>query len=280
MAFQQALQQLHWIKDDNTRIDIRWAENDPDRDRRYATELVTLAPDVILAAGTLSVLALQHVTRTIPIVFVEVSDPVGSGVVESLAQPGGNATGFMNFEFSMGGKWLEILRQIAPSVIRAGVIRDLVNPAGAAEFGAIQAVAQSFGVELHPIDTRDAKGIGRAFAALAASPNGGMIVTPAASLSANHDLIITLAARYKIPAVYAWPSDVKAGGLIAYAPDRVDQFRRAATYVDRILKGEKPADLPVQAPTKYELGVNLKTAKALGLTFPPTLLATADEVIE
>jgi putative ABC transport system substrate-binding protein len=279
-AFQQVLQQFGWSDGRNVRIDTRWGENDVDRDRRYAAELVALAPDVILASGTLSVAALQKATRTLPIVFVGVSDPVGAGFVDTLARPGGNTTGFMIFEYSLSGKWLELLKQIAPRLTRAAVLRDSANPAGIAQFGAIQAVAQSLGVELRPVDTRDAGEIERAVAAFARSADGGLIVTPSASVSVHHDLIITLAVRHKLPAVYSSRDNVTGGGLISYGPNIVDQFRRAAAYVDRILKGEKPADLPVQAPTKYELIINLKTAKALDLDVPPTLLARADEVIE
>jgi putative tryptophan/tyrosine transport system substrate-binding protein len=279
-AFQQALQQLGWNDGGNVRLDIRWSHNDVDLDRKYAAELVALAPDVILAAGTLSVTALQRVTRTLPIVFVGVSDPVGAGVVDSLPRPGGNVTGFMIFEYSMSGKWLELLKQIAPSLTRAAVLRDSVNPAGIAQFGAIQATAQSLGVEVSPLSIRDAGEIERAVAAFAHSANGGLIVTPSAGTSVHQDLIITLAARHKLPAVYAFRANVTGAGLISYGPDLVGQYRPAAGYVDRILKGEKPADLPVQAPTKFELVVNLKTAKALGLTIPPNVLARADEVIE
>jgi putative ABC transport system substrate-binding protein len=277
-TFQQALQQLGWSDGGNVRIDTRWGANDVDRDRRYAAELAALAPDVVLAAGTLSVAALQHVTRTLQIVFVQVSDPVGAGLVDTLARPGGSTTGFMIFEYSLSGKWLELLKQIAPRVTRAGVLRDSANPAGIAQFGAIQAAAQSLGVEVSPLSVHDAAEIERAVAAFARSANGGLIVTGSAEV--HHDLITTLAVRYKLPAVYNDRIFVVDGGLISYGPDRMDQFRRAAGYVDRILKGEKPADLPVQAPTKYELTINLKTAKALGLDVPATLLARADEVIE
>jgi putative ABC transport system substrate-binding protein len=279
-AFLQALQQLGWSEGRNVRIDTRWGENDVERDSRYAAELLAFAPDVILASGTLSVAALRRVTHTSPIVFVGVSDPVGAGLVDTLARPGGNVTGFMIFEYSMSGKWLELLKQIAPRLTRAAVLRDSVNPAGIAQFGAIQAVAQSLKVELRPVDIRDASEIERAVAAFARSANGGLIVTPSAGVSKHHALIVTLAARHKLPAVYAFRSNVTDGGLISYGPDLVDQYRPAASYVDRILRGEKPADLPVQAPTKYELVINLKTAKALGLEVPPTLLARADEVIE
>ena len=278
-AFQQALERFGWSDDRNVRFDVRWGENDPERDRKYAAELVALGPDVILASGTLAVTALQKATRTVPIVFVRVSDPVGAGIVDSPARPGGNATGFMNFEYSMSGKWLELLNQIAPQVKRAIVLRDPANPAGNAEFGALQAAAPSLGIELRPADTRDAAGIERAVAAFAASTDaGGMIVTPSATVSGNRELIVALAARYKLPAVYPYRYMVTSGGLIAYGPDPMDQYRRAAGYVDRILKGEKAADLPVEAPTKFSLIVNLAAAKALGLTIPQSILATADVI--
>ena len=279
-AFRQALQQLGWSDGRNVRSDIRWSHNDVDLDHKYAAELVALSPDVLLAAGTLSVTALQRVTHTLPIVFVGVSDPVGAGVVDSLARPGSNVTGFMIFEYSMSGKWLELLKQIAPSVTRAAVLRDPANPAATAQFGSIQAMAPSLGVEVSPVGIRDAGEIERAVSAFARSANSGLIVTPSAGTSVHRDLIITLAARHKLPAVYGNRSNVTGGGLIFYGPDLVGQYRPAAGYVDRILKGEKPADLPVQAPTKFELIVNLKTAKALGLTIPPSVLARADEVIE
>ena len=279
-AFRQALQQLGWSDGSNVQIDIRWSENDLDRIRRNATELVALAPDVILAPGTLGVVALQRITRMLPIVFVQVSDPVGTGLVDTLARPGGNATGFMLLEFGSSGKWLELLKQIAPSITRAAVLRDSANPAATAEFGAIQAAAQSLGMEVRPVGIRNAGEIEHAIATFARSANGGLIVTPSAGVSVHQNLIITLATRHKLPAVYANRANVTAGGLVSYAPDRADQFRRAAGYVDRILKGEKPGDLPIQAPTKLELVINLKTAKALGLTVPPAVLARADEVIE
>jgi len=279
-AFLQALQQLGWDEGRNVWIDTRWGENDVERDRRYATELLAFAPDVILASGSLSVAALRHVTHTSPIVFAGVSDPVGAGFVDTLARPGGNVTGFMIFEYSVSGKWLELLKEIAPRVMRAAVLRDSANPAGIAQFGAIQAGAQSLGVALRPVDIRDAGEIERSIASFARAANGGLIVTPGASVSAHHDLIVMLAARYKLPAVYSSRPMVIGGGLICYGPDIADQFRQAAGYVDRILKGEKPADLPVQAPVKYELVINLKTAKALGLDVPATLLARANEVIE
>jgi putative ABC transport system substrate-binding protein len=254
--------------------------NDVDRDRRDAAELVALAPDVILASGTPSVAALQHVTRSLPIVFVGVTDPVGAGLVDTLARPGGNVTGFMLLEYSSSGKWLELLKQISPLVKQVGVLRDTANPAGIAQFGVIQSAAQSLGVEVSPVSVRDAGEIERAFAAFARSANAGLIVTGSASSSAHRDLIIALAAKHKLPAVYGSRYLVIDGGLISFGADLMDNYRRAAGYVDRILKGEKPADLPVQAPTKYETVINLKTAKALGLTVPPSLLASADEVIE
>ena len=238
--------------------------------RRHAAELAALAPDVILAHGASTVGPLLQATRTVPIVFPVVVDPVGAGFVDSLARPGGNATGFMAFEYSLSGKWLELLKQIAPGVTRAAVLRDPTIASGTGQFGVIQAVAPSLRVEVNPVNMRDAGEIERAVAAFARSPNGGLIVTASASATLHRDLIITLAARHKLPAVYYERFFVAAGGLISYGPDYVDQYRRAAGYVDRILKGEKPADLPVQAPTKYELVINLKTAKALGLDVPPT----------
>jgi putative tryptophan/tyrosine transport system substrate-binding protein len=279
-AFLQALGQSGWSIGRNVRIDTRWATTDAAEIRRHAAELVALAPDVILAAGTSTVGPMLQATRTVPIVFPTVADPVGAGFVESLARPGGNATGFMNFEFSLGGKWLELLKQIAPGVTRAAVLRDAAQGSGTSQFAAIQAVAPALRVEVNPVTVRDAPEIERAVAAFARSPNGGLIVTGSPLAIFHHNLIVTLAARHKLPAVYFERFFVAAGGLVSYGPDRIDQFRRAAGYVDRILKGEKPADLPVQAPTKYQLVINLKTAKALGLTIPPSLLATADEVIE
>ena len=279
-AFQQALQQLGWSDGRNVRIDIRWCETDAERARRYAQELIALAPDILLADGTVSATALQYATRTLPIVFTTVLDPVGFGFVDSLSRPGGNITGFMIFEYGFSGKWLELLKQIAPQVTRAAVIRDLAISLGTAEFSAIQAVAPALGVEVTPIGVHDIGVIERAVEAFARSANGGLIMTGGAYPVVTRDLIITLAARHKLPAVYPFRDIVTAGGLVSYSPDYVDQCRRAAGYVDRILKGEKPADLPVQAPTKYELVVNLKTAKALGLEVPATVLARADEVIE
>jgi putative ABC transport system substrate-binding protein len=279
-AFAQGLAELGWTIGRNVRVEYRWGGNDADLDRRYAAELVALAPDVILAAGTLSTAALQRVTRTLPIVFVTVTDPVGAGFVDSLAQPGGNTTGFMLFEYSLSGKWLELLKQIAPSVTRVAVFRDPANPPSASQFAAIQAVARPLGVEITPVGVRDASEIERAIAAFAHLPNGGLIVTGGASAPGYAETIIKLAARYKLPAVYPNRFSIFAGGLICYGPDRIDQYRRAAGYIDRILKGEKPADLPVQSPTKYETVINLKTAKVLGLEVPSALLARADEVIE
>jgi len=280
VAFQQALQHLGWSDGRNVRFDIRWGEDDADRSRTYAQELVALAPDIFLANATVGVTALQHVTRTLPIVFASVIDPVGAGFVDSLSRPSGNITGFMTFEYGFSGKWLELLKQIAPQVTRAAVIRDPAISIGTAQFSAIQAVAPSLGVEVTPIGAHDIGAIERAVEAFARSANGGLIVTAGAFSTATRDLIITFAARHKLPAVYWDRYMVTAGGLVSYGPDYVDLFGRAAGYVDRILKGEKPADLPVQAPTKYELVVNLKTAKALGLDVPATLLARADEVIE
>src|SRR6266436_2958312 len=280
-AFLQGLAQLGWTDGRNIRIDTRWATTNPDDLRRHATELVALAPDVLVAAsGTTTVAPLLQATRTVPIVFVVVVDPVGAGFVASLARPGGNATGFTTFEYGMSGKWLELLKEIAPRLTRAAVLRDPGIASGIGQFGAVQAVAPSLGVELSPVDVRDAPEIERAITAFAGSGNGGLIVTGSSLATRHRDLIITLAARHKLPAVYSGRWFVTDGGLLSYGPDYVAQFRQAAGYVDRILKGEKPADLPVQAPTKYHLVINLKTAKALGLEVPPTLLARADEVIE
>ncbi len=279
-AFLHGLQELGWIDGRNVRIDYRWGAGDADRIRRYAAELVALAPDVILASGGTAMGPLLQASRTVPIVFTQVSDPVGAGYVDSLARPGGNATGFVNFEYGLSGKWLELLKQIAPGVTRAAVIRDAAIAAGTGQFGAIQSVAPSIGVEVSPVNVRDAGEIERAVAAFARSANGGLIVTGSGLALVHRDLIITLAARHRLPAVYFERFFVTSGGLISYGPDSVDPHRRAAGYVDRILKGEKPTDLPVQAPTKYELVINLKTAKALGLEVPATVLARADEVIE
>jgi len=279
-AFLQGLQEAGWAVGRNVNIDVRWAAGEADRFRKYAMELVALAPDVILTSAPPSIRAMQQATRTVPIVFVLVPDAVGTGIVDSLARPGGNATGFMSYEYTLSGKWLELLKEIAPGVTRAAVIRDAALSVGPAQFGVIQAVAPSLRVEVNPVNTRDAGEIERAIAAFAGSPNGGLIVTASASAIAHRDLIVTLAARHKLPAVYHRRVYLTNGGLMSYGPDFTDQFRRAAGYVDRILKGEKPADLPVQSPTKYELVINLKTTKALGLDVPATLLARADEVIE
>jgi putative ABC transport system substrate-binding protein len=279
-AFLQRLQELGWTDGRNIRIDYRWAAGDAERSRRYSAELVALAPDVILAAGSVGLEALQQATRTVPIVFVTIADPVGAGFINSLARLGGNATGFSQFEYGVIGKWLELLKEIAPGVTRVAVIRDPTISAGAGQFGAIQTAAPSFGVEVNPVNMRDAGEIERAIAGFARSPNGGLILTAGPLGTIHRELIVTLAARHKLPAVYYERYFVIGGGLISYGPHLIDQYQRAAGYVDRILKGEKPADLPVQAPTKYELVINLKTAKALGLTIPPTLLTRADEVIE
>ena len=279
-AFHQGLALLGWTIGRNVRIDTRWATTNADDIRRHAAELAALAPDVILAHGGATVGPLLQATRTVPIVFPVAVDPVGAGFVESLARPGGNTTGFLSYEYSLSGKWLEVLKQIAPAVTRVGVLRNPAISSGPAQFGVIQAVAPSLRVEVNPFNMRDADEIERAVAAFARASNGGLIVT-ASGLAARHlDLIVTLAARYKLPAVYFERSFVAGGGLISYGADYTDQYRRAAGYVDRILKGEKPADLPVQAPTRYELVINLKTAKELGLAVPPSVLARADEVIE
>jgi len=279
-AFVQGLQQLGWTDGRNVRIDTRWGGGDADRMRRYAAELVALAPDVILAGGTAAVGILLQATRTVPIVFASVADPVGAGYVDSVARPGGNATGFLLFEYGTSGKWLELLKEIAPGVTRVAVIRDAAIAAGIGQLAAIQSVAPSFGVELTPLNVRDAAEIERAVTVFAKSSKGGLILTGSSLALVHRDLIITLAARHKLPAVYNSRLYVASGGLISYGPEFTDQYRQAAGYVDRILKGEKPGDLPVQAPTKYELVVNLKTAKALGLSVPPGLLVAADEVIE
>jgi putative tryptophan/tyrosine transport system substrate-binding protein len=280
VAFLQGLHELGWTDGRDVRIDYRWAAGDADRLRRYAAELVALAPDVVLASGTSTVGPLQRASGTVPIVFAGVADPIGAGFVNSMARPGGNATGFISFEYVLSGKWLELLKQIAPAVTRVAVLRDPEISGGTGQFGAIQSVAPSFGVELSPINVRDAGEIERAIAAFARSSNGGLILTASGLAFVHRDLIIALAARHKLPTIYYYRIFVSAGGLVSYGPDPHNQYRLAASYVDRILKGEKPADLPVQAPTKLELAINLKTAKALGLEVPPTLLARADEVIE
>src|ERR1700704_2849450 len=279
-AFLQALAPLGWTIGRNVHIDTRWGTANAADIRRHAAELAALAPDVILAHGASTVAPLLQATRTVPIVFPVTADPVGAGFVDSLARPGGNVTGFISYEYSMSGKWLDLLEEIAPGIKRVAVLRDPTISAGIGQFGAIQTAAPSFGVELSPINVRDVAEMERAVTEFARSGNGGLIVTPSASALAHRDLIITLAARHHLPAVYYARFWVAGGGLASYGPDYIDQYRRAAGYVDRILKGEKPADLPVEAPTKYELVINLKTAKTLGLTVPPTLLARADEVIE
>jgi putative ABC transport system substrate-binding protein len=279
-AFQQGLQELGWTEGRNVQIDARLAGGDAERIRKHAAELVALTPDVILAVGGTVMAPLHQATRTVPIVFTQTPDPVGAGFVASLARPGGNATGFTGFEYGMSAKWLELLKEIAPRVTRAGVLRDPALAQGTGQWGAIQSVAPSFGVELHPVDVRDAGEIERAITAFARGSNGGLIVTGSGLAIVHRELIIALAARYKLPAVYFGRYFVLGGGLISYAADSIDPHRRAAGYVDRILRGEKPADLPVQAPTKYELAINLKTARTLGLEVSPTLLARADELID
>ena len=279
-AFLQTLQQLGWADGRNVKIDYRWPAADADKTRKYAAELVALAPDVILAMSSPALVSLLQATRTVPIVFVGVADPVGAGFVDSLSRPGGNATGFMLFDYSLSTKWVELLKEIAPGVKRAAVLRDPAIASGIGQWGAISSAAPSLGVEVSPVNVRDAPEIERGVAAFARSGNGGLIVTGSPLSLVHRDLIITLAARHKLPTVYFLRRFVTDGGLISYGPDQVDQSRRAAGYADRILKGEKPADLPVQTPTKYELVINLKTAKALGLTIPPVVLARADEVIE
>ena len=280
LAFLQGLQQLGWTDGRNVRIDTRWTAGDPGRARKYAAELVALEPDVVLAEGTTVLGLLVQATRRVPIVFVQVTDPVGGGFVASLAQPGGNATGFTPFEYSMAGKWLELLKEISPLVTRAAVLRNPTVTSGVGQFGAIQSVAPSLGMELRPIDVRDVNAIDSGVAAFAGVANGGLIVTAGGQQIVHRERIIALAARHKLPAVYPLRSFATAGGLMSYGPNLLDQYRRAASYVDRILKGEKPADLPVQAPTKYDLVINLKTAKALGVNVPSSLLGRADEVIE
>jgi putative tryptophan/tyrosine transport system substrate-binding protein len=279
-AFLQGLQQLGWTDGRNVVIDYRWGAGDHERIRKSAQELVALAPDVILAAGAITVVPLQQVSRTVPIVFGNVTDPVGAGIVANLARPGGNTTGFINFEYGLSAKWLELLKQIAPGTTRAAVLRDPTLIASMSQFAAIQSVAPALGVELIPIDTRNAGDIERSVATFAREPSSGLVVVTGTSAIMHRELIISLAARHRMPAIYPFRYYATAGGLISYGPDIVDHYRRAAGYVDRILKGEKPADLPVQQPTKYELVINLKTAKALGLEVPPMLLARADEVIE
>ena len=279
-AFLQGLRQLGWTDGRNIRIDIREGAGNADTIRKHAAELAALAPDVIFTTGASGLASLLQATRTVPVVFAVVPDPVGSGFVESLARPGGNATGFLQFEYSLSGKWLEVLKQIAPGVTSAAVLRDPAITSGVGQFAVIQSVAPSLNVEVRAINLRDAPEIERAITAFARVPNGGLIVTSSALSALHRELIIALAARHKLPAVYPRRYYVTSGGLSSYGVDFTDQYRRAAGYVDRILKGEKPADLPVQEPLKYELAINLKTAKTLGLAVPPTLLARADEVIE
>jgi putative tryptophan/tyrosine transport system substrate-binding protein len=279
-AFEQGLQQLGWIDGRNLQIDYRRGAGDTDPTRRYAAELVALEPDVILASGGSVVGALMQATRTVPIVFTQTPDPVAAGFVASLARPGGNATGFTTSEYGISAKWLELLKEIAPGVTRAAVLRDPTIAAGLGQLASIQSAAPSFGVELSPIDVRDDDAIERGITVFARGSNGGLIVTSSSSAAVHREIIIALAAKYRLPAVYSYRYFATSGGLISYGPDPIDQYRRAAGYVDRILRGEKTADLPVQAPTKYELAINLKTANALGIIVPPTLLARADEVIE
>jgi putative ABC transport system substrate-binding protein len=279
-ALLQGLQEAGWSVGRNVRIDYRWGAANAELKRRYAAELIALVPDVIVTTGDSNTGPLLQATRTVPIVFVLVPDPVGAGFVASLARPGGNATGFLNFEFGMSGKWPELLNQIAPSVTRVAVLRDPSAGGSMGQLGAIQGVVSSLRMEASPIDLRDVGEIERAIVDFARSPNGGLVVLPSGLSSVHRELIIELASRHRLPAVYPFRYFVEDGGLICYGPDAIDQLRRAAGYVDRVLRGEKPADLPVQAPTKYELAINLKTAKALGLEIPPTLLARADEVIE
>ena len=279
-VFEQTLQQLGWVVGRDLKIEAREVGGDLDHLRPYAAELVALAPDVILSIGTSSIGPLQQATRTIPIVFMNVSDPVGAGVVPNMAHPGGNTTGFSNFEYSMGGKWVELLKQIAPHATRALVLRDASTAGGIGQFAAVRSAAQTLDIELTPVSAREADEIEQNVAAFARSGNGGVIVTSAGGTATHRKLIISLVAGYKLPAVYPYRYYAVDGGLIAYGPNSYEQVRRAAGYVDRILKGEKPADLPVQAPNKYELIINLKTAKAIGLTIPQSLLATADDVIE
>ena len=279
-AFQENLHQLGWIEGRNARLDIRWGAGDAERIRTYATELVALSPDVIVCSGSTTLRTLQAATRSLPIVFVTVTDPVGAGFVASLRQPGANITGFTQFEYGISGKWLELLKQVAPAVTRVAVLRNPAQASGIGQLGAISSAAASFGMDLKPVDIRDIGEIERALTSLAHLPNAGLIVTSSALAAVHREFIITFAAQHRLPAVYYRRFFVTAGGLISYGPDTTDEFRRAADYVDRILKGEKAADLPVQAPTKYELAINLKTAKALGLEVPATLLARADEVIE
>jgi len=278
--FLRELRELGWVVGRNVKLDTRWAGGDSDRIRKYAAELVALAPDVVLASGGTVVGALQQASRTVPIVFVNVTDPIGRGYVASLAEPGGNATGFTSFEFGIGGKWLELLKQIAPGVARVAVLRDPVITAGMGYLAAIHAVAPSFGVEVSPVDVRVKSDMERAIAAFARTPNGGLIITPDPAAIAHREVIIALASQYRLPAIYPFRYFAAEGGLISYGPNAIEQFRRAASYADRILKGEKPGNLPVQAPTKFELAISLKTAKALDVAVPQMLVSRADELIE
>jgi putative tryptophan/tyrosine transport system substrate-binding protein len=279
-AFVQGLQELGWVDGRNVRIDVRWTDGSAEHAHPLAAELVALAPDVVLTAGAFHVAAIQQASRTVPIVFVSVTDPVGGGLVASMAHPGGNATGFILAEFGTSAKWLQLLKELSPQITRAAVVLDPSNPTGTGQFGSIQSAASSVGVILTPVDVRNAGELERGVAEFARTPIGGLIVPANPLAMGQRDLIVALSAHHRLPAIYFNRSFVESGGLVSYGPDTIDQFRRAAGYVDRILKGEKPADLPVQAPTKYELVINLKTAKVLGLTVPQTLLATADEVIE
>jgi putative ABC transport system substrate-binding protein len=280
IALVQALQELGWTDGRNVRIDARWSAGNAANTRKFAEELIALAPDVILTGGIAGVMPLLQATRSVPIVFVLVADPVGAGIVDSLARPGGNATGFTALEYGMGAKWLELLKEFAPGMTRTAVIRDPTISVGIGMFGAIQSAASSVGVEVHPINIRDPDEIERGIVAFARVPNGGLIVTASPSVFVHRELVVRLAEQHRLAAVYPGSGFVTAGGLAAYGPDIIDQYRRAAVYIDRILKGAKPVDLPVQAPVKYQLAINLKTAKALGLTVPPSMLARADEVIE
>jgi putative ABC transport system substrate-binding protein len=279
-AFERGLQELDWVNGRNVRIETRWSGGKVDDARKYAAELIALTPDVILASGGAIVGPLLQLTRTVPIVFTQTPDPVAAGFVASLAQPGGNATGFTQVEYEMAAKWLELLKEIAPRVTRVAILRDPSVPEGIGQFTVIQSAAPALKAEVRPVDIRNAGEIERSLTEFARSDNGGVILTSSALANVHRDLIIRLAAKFRLPAVYSFRFFVKAGGLAAYGSDSIDPHRRAAGYVDRILKGEKPADMPVQAPTKYELAINLKTAKALGLTVPPSLLSRADEVIE
>ena len=279
-AFQEGLKGAGWVDGDNVKVDYRWSASDANLTRTHAAALMGLAPDVLVAHASGATAALQQATRTVPIVFVQGVDPVGAGFVESLSRPGGNTTGFSSFEYQISGKWLELLREIAPRIARVGVVRDTTTAAGAGQLGAIQAVASSFGVQLSPIGVSDTGAMERAIGAFAREPNSGLVVTTSTLASLHRDKIIAVADQHRLPAVYPYRYFTVNGGLLSYGIDILDLYRRTATYVDRILRGAKPADLPVQQPTKFELVINLRTAKALGLAVPPTLLARADEVIE